>query len=54
MILIHLLEAEVAIPPIDIYLNKRVIDFEVYLDRTGIGTLIRDICSKVVVKLKRY
>ena len=40
MILIRLLEAEVAIPPIDIYLNKQVVDLEARLDRTGIGTLI--------------
>ena len=52
VILIRLLKAEVATPPIDIYLNKRVIDFEVYLDRIGIGTLIQGIYSKVVVKLK--
>ena len=49
---IYLLEVEVAIPPIDIYLNKRVADLKAQLERTGIGALIRSVCSEVAVKLQ--
>ena len=48
---VHLLEAEAAVTPLDIYLNKRVADFEVRLERTGMGTLIRTACSRVAAKL---
>ena len=50
-ILIHLLEIEVAIPLIDIYLNKQVADLEARLKRTGIGALIYSVYSKVAAKL---
>ena len=51
--LVHLLEAEAAVPPLDIYLNKRVADFEARLERTGMGTLIRTACSRVAAKLRQ-
>ena len=53
-ILVYLLEAEVVIPPLDIYLNKRVADFEACLERTGLGTLIRNTCSEVATRLRRH
>ena len=53
-ILVHLLKAEVVIPPLDIYLNKRVADFEACLERTGLGALIRNTCSEVAVRLQQY
>ena len=46
------LEAEVAIPPLDIYLNKRVADFEACLERTGLGVLICNTCSEVAARLR--
>ena len=49
---VHLLEAEVVTPPLDIYLNKRVADFEARLERTGLGALIRNTCSEVAARLR--
>ena len=51
--LVYLLEVEAAVLLLDIYLNKRVVDFEACLERTGIGTLICTTCSRVVVKLRQ-
>ena len=48
---VYLLETEVVMPPLDIYLNKRVADFEAYLERTGLGVLIRNTCSEVAARL---
>ena len=39
-------------PPLDIYLNKRVADFEAYLERTGLGVLICNTCSEVAARLQ--
>ena len=49
---VHLLEAEVVTPPLDIYLNKRVADFEAHLERTGLGVLICNTCSEVAARLQ--
>ena len=48
---VYLLEAEVVMPPLDIYLNKRVADFEAHLERIGLGALIYNTCSEVVARL---
>ena len=48
---VYLLEAEVVMPPLNIYLNKRVADFEARLERTGLGVLICNTYSEVAVRL---
>ena len=50
-ILVYLLKAEVVIPPLDIYLNKRVADFKAYLERIGLGVLIYNTYSEIAVRL---
>ena len=50
---VYLLEAEATVLPLDIYLNKRVADFEARLERTRMDTLIRTTCSGVVAKLRQ-
>jgi hypothetical protein len=47
--LVRFLEVETATPPLDLYLNKWVADFEARLERTGKGALIRGICNCVAV-----
>jgi hypothetical protein len=44
---VRFLEVETATPPLDLYLNKWVADFERRLERTNKGALIRDICNWV-------
>ena len=51
-ILVYLLETEVVILPLDIYLNKRVVDFEAYLERIGLGILIYNTYSEVAIRLQ--
>ena len=51
-ILVYLLKAEVIMPPLDIYLNKRVVDFEAYLERTGLGVLIYNTYSEIAARLQ--
>ena len=51
VILVYLLKTEVVMPPLDIYLNKRVVDFEAYLERIGLGVLICNTYSEVAVRL---
>src|SRR5204863_8121637 len=41
------LETETWVPPLDIYLNKRVADFKAWLERTGKGALLQAVCDKV-------
>ena len=53
-ILVYLLKIEATILLLNIYLNKQVVDFETYLEKTGIGTLICTTYSRVVVKLYQY
>ena len=48
---VYLLEAKVVMPPLDIYLNKRIADFEARLERIGLGVLICNTYSKVAVRL---
>ena len=50
---VRFLEAETATPPLDLYLNKWVADFERRLERTGKGNLIRAICNQVAVRLQQ-
>ena len=50
---VRFLEVETAKPPIDLYLNKWVADFELRLERTGKGALIRGICNRVAVRLQQ-
>ena len=51
-ILVYLLKAEVVMPSLDIYLNKRVADFKAYLERTGLGVLIYNTYSEVAMRLQ--
>jgi hypothetical protein len=50
---VRLLEVETATPPIDLYLNKWVADFERRLERTGKGNLLRAICNRVATRLQQ-
>ena len=38
--------------PLDIYLNKRLADFEARLEATGKGQLIRNVCAAIARRLK--
>ena len=51
-ILVYLLKAEVVMPPLNIYLNKRVADFEACLEKTGLGVLICNTYSEVAARLQ--
>lgn len=47
------LETETYVPPIDLYLNKRLADFEERLERTGKAELIRTACAAIATQLRR-
>jgi hypothetical protein len=47
------LEVEAAVPPIHIYLNKRVAEFESRLEHTGMAEKIRRACEVVATRLRR-
>ena len=47
------LETETHVPPIDLYLNKAVADFERRLERTGMGEQIRRACGAIAGRLRR-
>ncbi len=49
---IHCLETEIAVPPLDLYLNKRLVDFEQRLEATGKGELIRGACAAIANHLR--
>jgi hypothetical protein len=49
---VRFLEAETATPPLDLYLNKWVADFEQRLERTGKGELIQAVCNRVATRLQ--
>jgi retron-type reverse transcriptase len=50
---VRFLEVETATPPLDLYLNKWVVDFEHRLEYTGKGDLIRAICNRVATRLQQ-
>jgi hypothetical protein len=50
---VRFLETETATPPLDLYLNKWVADFEHRLDRTGKGQLIQAVCNRVATRLQQ-
>jgi retron-type reverse transcriptase len=50
---VRFLEVETATPPLDLYLNKWVADFERRLERTGKGELIQAICNRVTIRLQQ-
>jgi hypothetical protein len=50
---IRSLETETQTPPLDIYLSKRLADFEARLDRTGKRDLIRRACAAIATRLRR-
>src|SRR6266480_3911599 len=47
------LEIEAAVPPLDLYLNQKVADFEARLETTGMSQLIRNTCSVIASQLRR-
>jgi hypothetical protein len=47
------LETETHVPPIDIYLNKRVAEFEKRLEATGKAQLIRNACARVRAQIRK-
>lgn len=47
------LEVEAATPPIHIYLNKRVAEFESRLEYTGMAKKVRSACAAVASRLRR-
>src|ERR1700710_1213971 len=44
--------SESSTPPLDLYLNKWVADFEQRLERTGKGELIQAVCNRVATRLQ--
>ena len=50
-ILVYFLKAEVVILSLNIYLNKRVVDFKAYLEKIGLGVLIYNTYSEVAIRL---
>jgi hypothetical protein len=50
---VRFLEVETAIPPLDLYLNKWVADFERRLERTSKGDLLQTICNRVATRLQQ-
>jgi len=50
---IRSLETEAAVPPIDLYLNLRVAEFEQRIRRTGKDVLIKQACAAVANRLRR-
>ena len=47
------LETETYVPPIDIYLNKRLADFEARLEASGKAQLLRSVCARLRAQLRR-
>lgn len=47
------LETETHVPPIDIYLNKRLAEFEARLEATGKAQLIRNACARVKANIRK-
>ncbi len=50
---VRFLEVETATPPLDLYLNRRVADFERRLEHSGKGDLVRSVCTGVTARLQR-
>ena len=50
---IRYLKVEAAVPPIHIYLNKRVAEFESRLEYTGMARKVRCACTAVATRLRR-
>ena len=48
------LETEAAVPPLDLYLNKRLADFEVRLARSGLDEVVDEARLKIVRRFGRY
>ena len=51
-ILVWNLETKSNIPPLDIYLNKRLANFEARLEAIGKGELIHNICVAIARRLR--
>ena len=49
---IRSLETETNVPPLDIYLSKRLADFEARLEATKKGELIRNTCAAIARRLR--
>jgi hypothetical protein len=47
------LETEAVVPPLDLYLNKRVADFEARLEASGMATKIQAACTAVRIRLRQ-
>ena len=47
------LEIKAAVPPLDLYLNQRVADFEACLETTRMSQLIHNTCSTIASQLRR-
>ena len=50
---VRFLEVETATPPLNLYLDKRVADFERRLECTGKGELIQAVCNRVATRLRQ-
>jgi len=48
---VRALETETFVPPLDLYLNGRVAQFEGRIEESGMGQLIRDSCATIARKL---
>ena len=49
---VRALETETFVPPLDLYLNGRVAQFEGRIEESGMGQLIRDSCATIARKLR--
>jgi hypothetical protein len=49
---VRALETETFVPPLDLYLNGRVAQFERRIEESGMGQLIRDSCASIARKLR--
>ena len=47
----RLLETEAIVPPLDLYLNQRVADFEVWLKASSIAAKIQAACTAIRIRL---
>jgi hypothetical protein len=49
---IRTLETETYVPPLDLYLNNRLVQFESRLEESDTGQLIKNSCARVAAKLR--
>src|SRR6266487_4112672 len=51
---IRMLETELYVPPLDLWLNRQVARFQAWLERLGIAQKIREACSTIRTRILCY